>query len=217
MLLPRLEYGSLLSYSSRGNSAEIIHSQDIMRKLKADGFIQSPPVLMSQWVARTILENRRTLEFASFFQANTVLVPAPKSSLMREGSLWVPERLSSALVECGLGKQVAPMLKRVKAVPKAAWSSPEERPLPLEHFESMEVQKLLSDPTEILLVDDIVTRGSTLLGAASRLAEVFPKSRIRAFAAMRTVSNPIEFVKEYQPIKGDIIYRAMVGDTIRSP
>jgi hypothetical protein len=38
------------------------------------------------------------------------------------------------------------MLKRVKAVPKAAWSPPEERPLPLEHYESMEVQKLLSDP-----------------------------------------------------------------------
>jgi phosphoribosylpyrophosphate synthetase len=49
----------------------------------------------------------------------------------------------------------------------------------------MQVQKVLSEPSNILLVDDIITRGATLLGAASRLAEAFPKAEIRAFAVMR--------------------------------
>ena len=171
---------------------------------------------MSQWVARTIRQNQSALEFTSFFQPGTILVPTPKSSLMREGTLWVPERISTAMAESGLGK-VAPILKRIIAVPKAAWSPPEERPLPLQHYESMAVQKLLSDSTDILLVDDIITRGSTLLGAASRLAEIFPESRVRAFAAMRAISTPSDFTKEYQPVMGLITYRAMIGDTMRHP
>jgi len=89
---------------------------------------------------------------------------------MRQGTLWVPHRLATALVDCGLGKKVAQFLKRVRPVRKAAWSTPEKRPLPQEHYESMEVQKPLSEPSNILLIDDIITRGATLLGAASRLA-----------------------------------------------
>jgi hypothetical protein len=42
-------------------------------------------------------------------------------------------------------------------------------------------------------VDDIITRGATTLGGASRLHEAFPKARIRAFAAMRTMTPPSEF------------------------
>jgi predicted amidophosphoribosyltransferase len=172
MLLSELEYGALLSYASHGNSAEIQHSKDIMLALKNDGFVQSPSILMSQWVAQTIQRNRSTLAFASFFQTNTVLVPIPKSSLMRHGTLWVPHRLATALVDCSLGKEVANILNRVRPVRKAAWSTPDSRPLPQEHYESMEIQKTLSEPSDILLIDDIITRGATLLGAASRLAEV---------------------------------------------
>ncbi|MDA4132801.1 MAG: phosphoribosyltransferase, partial [Thaumarchaeota archaeon] len=70
---------------------------------------------------------------------------------------------------------------------------------------------------ELLLVDDIVTRGATLLGAANRLAEAFPDARIRGFAAMRTVSNPSDFVDAYQPCTGTIRYREMTGDSLRRP
>jgi predicted amidophosphoribosyltransferase len=216
-LLPRLEYGSLLSYAPRGDTSEIRHSREVMWKLKSDGFLANPRILISQWVARTVQQNKNNLEFGSFFHSEVILVPVPKSSLMQRGTLWVPERLATALVHFGLGKRVASMLERVKPVRKAAWSSPEERLLPAEHYDSLNVQKSISEPKGILLVDDIVTRGATLLAAATRLAEVYPRCTIRAFAAMRTISDPLDFSREYQPVRGEIVYRPEYGDTVRRP
>ncbi len=81
----------------------------------------------------------------------------------------------------------------------------------------MIVQKPLEEPERILLIDDIITRGSSFLGGASRIHDVYPKCEIRAFAAMRTITNEFDFGKEYAPVKGEITYRPEVGDTIRSP
>ena len=80
----------------------------------------------------------------------------------------------------------------------------------------MGVRRRLSKPDEIVLIDDIVTRGATLLGPANRLADVFPQTRIRAFAAMRTISNPDEFNELYDPCVGTIELRES-GDTLRRP
>jgi adenine/guanine phosphoribosyltransferase-like PRPP-binding protein len=80
----------------------------------------------------------------------------------------------------------------------------------------MEVQKTLSEPSNILLVDDIITRGATLLGAASRLAEAFPKAKICAFAVIRAITDEEDFEEEYCPRVGTIILRPQ-GDTLRRP
>lgn len=37
----------------------------------------------------------------------------------------------------------------------------------------------------IIIVDDVVTRGATIMGAAARLREAFPNARIRAFTIAR--------------------------------
>ena len=50
----------------------------------------------------------------------------------------------------------------------------------------MRVRRGIEDFAEIVILDDIVTRGSTLIAAAARLAEVYPKATIRAFALART-------------------------------
>jgi hypothetical protein len=216
MNLSQLEFSALLSYAPRGDSPGIRHSKDVMIALKKDGFVGDPPILMSQWVAQAMQQSRATLPFDSFFQPNTTMVPTPKSSLMQPNTLWVPLRIATALVGKGLGKEVASCLVRDRPVPKAALSMPSERPTAIEHYESMSVQGRLSKPDEILLVDDVITRGATLLGAANRLAEVFPQTRIRAFAAMRTISNPDEFDKVYVPCVGTIELRES-GDTLRRP
>ena len=218
MRLSELECGSLLSYSPRGDSAELRYSRSVMTAIKRDLFVKATdpdsPIPMSQWMAETIRQHRATLPFASFFQPNTILIPTPKSSLMQPGTLWVPERIARALVRMGIGKEVVSCLIRTKPVRKAASSAPEERPISAEHYESMEVQGLLSEPDEIVLIDDIVTRGATLLGAANRLADAFPKAHIYAFAAMRTISNPDQFEKWYDPLVETIRLRPL-GDTLQ--
>jgi hypothetical protein len=216
MNLAQLEFGALLTYAPHGDSPECRNSKDVMLALKNDRFVGNPPILMSELIAQTIQRKMAELPFASFFQPNPILIPTPKSSLMQANTLWVPERIANALVRMGIGKAVVSCLVRANPVRKAAFCAPSERPTAVEHYESIGVQGSLSPPSEILLVDDIVTRGATLLGAANRLADVFPKAQIRAFAAMRTISNPIEFQKVYDPCIGMIdLWES--GDTFRRP
>ena len=59
----------------------------------------------------------------------------------------------------------------------------------------------------IILVDDVVTSGATILGVASRLAERFPGVEIKAFAAVRTISDPAKFVNLVRPARGSIMLR----------
>jgi hypothetical protein len=216
MDLSQLEFGALLTYAPHGDSQECRQSKNVMLALKNDGFVEDPPILMSELIAQTVKRKMSELPFASFFQPNTILIPTPKSSLMRPNTLWVPERIATALVRIGVGKDVASCLVRASPVRKAAFCAPSDRPTAAEHYESMSVQGSLSHPSEILLVDDIVTRGATLLGAANRLADIFPQTRIRAFAAMRTISNPGEFRKVYDPVVGTIDLWDS-GDTFRRP
>ncbi len=216
MNLSQLEFGALLSYSPHGANQKAAHSKDVMKALKRDQYIGKPPILMSEWVAKTVQQKMSELPFAGFFKPNTVLVPAPKSVLMKPDTLWVPQRIATALVAAGIGKQVEACLKRTKPVTKAASSSPSQRPTALQHYESLSVQSSLSKPDEIVLVDDIITRGATLLGCANRLAEAFPHSHIRAFVAMRTISNPNEFENVYNPCVGNIDLWE-TGDTFRRP
>ena len=137
---------------------------------------------------------------------------------MQRDSLWVPERISTALVKVGLGKESIPLLVRETPVPKAAWSKPSERPKAKDHIGSMSVQKRIPEPpAQILLVDDIITRGATALGAANKLAEAFPLAQIRAFAAMRTISDPSEFQSSFNPVIGTVQYIPSTGGTVRRP
>jgi hypothetical protein len=90
------------------------------------------------------------------------------------------------------------------------------RPKAEDHYRSLEVHKIIVDPKEMLLVDDVVTRGATFLGAANKLKDSFPDARIRAFAAMRTTgSEPTPFCRIYDPKKGDITLNGQ--DTTRRP
>jgi len=79
----------------------------------------------------------------------------------------------------------------------------------------MEVRESLLKPKEIVLVDDVITRGATAVNAVNRLANAFPNAKIRVFAAMRTISDPDMFSEIIQPCTGTI---SLIGeDTYRDP
>ena len=142
--------------------------------------------------------------FAGFLSNDTVLVPVPGSTLTRPGTLWTSRLLAEALVRRGLGSSVAACLSRVASVPKPAFGKPEDGATPIRHCESMRVERMLVAPKNIMLVDDLVAKGSTLLGAACRIAGLYPNTRVKAFAAMRTISQERDFARIMEPREGTI-------------
>jgi hypothetical protein len=222
MRITELEFASLLAYCPYGNSPSHQRSREVRTFIKTDEYVQDPnspnqSIPMSEWVAQTMSYRRISLPFTSFFQPNTVLVPAPRSSLAKSDTLWVPQRIARELVKRGFGSNEVEYLMRMRAVAKSAFSAASDRPKVTTHFESLAVQGTMTPPEEVILIDDIITRGATLMGAANRLIDVFPNAHIRAFAAMRTISNPDEFHEMYNPCVGLITYRSNQDDTLRRP
>lgn len=210
--LTRLEFGSLLTYSPRGISQDEEDSRTWMHLIKDDEVLQNPPITTSQHICNFVRNNITNLAFRHFFEGSPILIPIPNSSFMQPNSLWVPRQLADAMVQRGLGTEVIDALRRIRPLPKSATSSPENRPKAREHFHSLEVREILSHPEEIILVDDIVTQGSTMLGAANRLNRAFPEAKIRGFAAMRTMSPPFILKKIMDPCIGEI---TLIGENTK--
>ena len=203
----KIEFGSLLTYTPRGTSYKAKEAKTTTMYLKNNWVIKSGDPF-SEYIAQVIKKDIMKLPFKDYFAANTLLVPIPKSSLSKQDTLWVPERLTRALVKNGLGKASEPCLKRIKALPRSSGQTiGAKRPTAFQHYESMGVKKLLFEPDEIVLVDDVITRGATTMGGINRLAEVFPKAKIRAFAMMRTISNSEEFWNVIDPCVGTVTMR----------
>lgn len=91
---------------------------------------------------------------------------------------------------------------------KAATARPEDRPKARAHFDSLELRDPLSLPARITLVDDVVTRGAQLFGAAWRIWSQQPDVEVRAFIVLRTISNAEDFQSIADPCTGRIEWRA---------
>lgn len=132
-----------------------------------------------------------------FFAEPRVLVPIPGHAPLRHGALWVPLNISHAMTAAGLAQSVVPCLKRVQLVARqSTQSSAEHRLTPSQHVASMAIDGALALGGKILLVDDVVTRGSTLIAAASMLLAQNPGLDIAAFALARVEQEHIDAVKD---------------------
>lgn len=182
-MLQKLEFGACYIYSPRGQSPASVRSRELVARLK-----RGDPESLSRYAQRI-----RSLDdegrFTGLFGADVTLVPVPGSAPLVKGALWVPLRVSETLRAAGLAHGVQPLLKRNVAVKKSAFQLPAERPTVQQHYDSLMVEASKAPTTKLLMVDDVVTQGSTILAAATRLAEAFPDAQIRAFAIVRTMSG----------------------------
>lgn len=219
MSLSEIHFASFLAYCPRSESEVAKRSRRWMNRLKCDslfGLPDQPQQPTTRWIAQRLLARLEEGDLSGYFRDAPLLIPVPSSTKQQPGTAWVPLSLAREMHGQGLGCHVSPCLMRSKVVRKSSTALPEQRPRTREHFESMTLERdLLDDPQDILLVDDIVTRGATLLGAAQRIQEGFPKSRVRAFAAIRTVSDPRKFEAIYAPVTGKITLRG--EETYRRP
>ncbi len=186
---------SFLRYSVRGNSETSALSRSVRTAIKNDGSLTLPghgPIRGIEFTAQRLREELANHSFLTeYFGPNVTLVPAPRSGILQPDALWPAKRICDALVAEGLAGNILPLLVRNVAVQKAATAPPGGRPGPEQHYEtvSVDTQQLLHCLEAVTLVDDIVTRGSSLLGLSARLAEHMPNIPVRSFAVIRTISH----------------------------
>lgn len=150
-------------------------------------------------------------QFEEFLGPDVTLVPVPGHAPLRdEHSLWVPRRICEVLVSQGLGVDVVPCLARLTVVPKSAYALPGQRPEAQVHYGSMRVDCSVFVTDRVTVVDDFVTRGDTLLAAASLMKEALPEAGIRAFALVRTIGLQPNVERIIDPCVGTI-FRGLGG------
>jgi hypothetical protein len=205
-----ITFASCYVYSPAGTGAVCERSRLLRALLKAGdaGF-------MRRYALRVHQQAEDSPPLAGYFAATDVLIPVPGSSPRAAGSSWAAEHLAVALVNEGLGALAWCGLQRVRAVRKSATAAPGERPTVNLHYESFFFDPPAMPIERIVLIDDIVTKGRTLLAAASRVHEAFPQAHIRAFALVRTMGLISGVQRLLDPCQGEIRWRA--GDAHRSP
>jgi hypothetical protein len=216
MLLSEIEFGAFLTYSPNGVDDKARESQRWVRTIKDERIVGTPPMPASALVASRLRVQLAGTGLGSLLTPNAVLVPAPRSSLLKSGSLWVPYLLAKAMVGQGLGREVWTCLQRATPTRKAATAPSNDRPLAREHYASMSVTNLRFMHDEIVVVDDVVTRGATLLAAVSRLQNSLPGAKVSGFSVVRTISDPAEFRQMLDPCLGKISLTSN-GQTHRRP
>lgn len=171
---------------------------------------------MHQKIVQTIKQKLNRLPFGNFFSETTILVPIPNSTLMQKDSLWIPYELAKEFEIQKLGI-VQILLTRKQPIQKSAYSQTRQRPSYAEQFATLEVPDSLNQPENIVLIDDVITSGTTIGACYKKLHEKFPYTKIRAFASIRTMSGQSKFMKIEDPCLGKIKYYDHYTHCFREP
>ncbi len=133
---------------------------------------------------------RQGTDFEGFFTPTSTLVPVPTSAPARApDTLWPGLSIAEALLDQGLGRDVQELLVRTVRVPRAHEQLAADRPRVDELAASLEWRGDFGSGLEqVVLVDDVVTRGTTFLAAREVIHRTEPWLEVRGFAAVRTMS-----------------------------
>jgi hypothetical protein len=216
-MIRAVTFASCYVYSPGGSGASCVRSR-LMRSLLKEG----DAYFIDKYAGRVRQQVAEGPSLAGFFGAGSVLVPIPGCTPRFRGKESVADHLAGALLGEGLGQSIWRGLRRVSAVPKSATAVPGLRPSVGDHYASLAVTlaspsspSLPLLPLHIILVDDIVTKGRTLLAAAARVREAFPTADVRAFALIRTLGLIPAVDHLLDPCVGEI--RWSRGDAHRVP
>ena len=210
-VLAKLEFASCYVYSPAGEDGLCVRSR-LLRELLKEGNSR----FLKNYARRVQMQMADSSHLAGFLSPADVLVPVPGCVPRSDQRTFVASRLAEALLQQGLGRETWNGLKRVRRVQKSATASSSCRPSVASHYESFAIDAPACAPESLVLVDDVITKGRTLLAAAVRLQEAFPSAaHIRAFALLRTMGLTPRVRQLLEPCRGLISWRG--GDARRSP
>ncbi len=207
--LRSVAFYSCYIYSPRGNSFVSAASRELCARLKLGDPIWLPSYA---GVVRELATKNET--FAELFSSDATLVPIPGSD-PASTRVWAAERLAIALHGVLLGKAIWSGIQRCRPVRKSATALNADRPTTQRHYDSLSVRDMSVEPHRIILIDDVITKGRTILAAAARLHEAFPNADIRAFALVRTMGFLCDVSRFLEPCKGFVRWAG--GDARRDP
>gem|GEM_PF-428221 len=158
-----------------------------------------------------------------------VLVPVPRANPMKSPSsswpaLWIcKEILEHVISKPHVTPRLAVLLKRTSPVPPARTGKTDER-RPSKQFATMAVDQSqlkrhfpkIKAGDVVVLVDDIVTSGSTIMASAWHVKSCLPSVEVRAFTLFRTLQSPDPDVL-FEPVVGTIEYDVSVDWCNRNP
>lgn len=184
-LLAELPVASLLIYPSRHRSEADREARDVIWT----GVKQASPVHLSR-VGQRLAELPARHPVRRVIPAGSVLIPVPRSAPLARGAVWPALQIAEALQAAGVGELVLPLLVRDEPVRRSTGArSAAEREPPMRHYQTISSTTTrlgVQNPTgHYVLIDDVVTTGSTLIACASRLAALMPDASIMAFAVAR--------------------------------
>lgn len=205
-----LPFASCYAYSPKGESEVSQASRQLCARVKSGS-----PRWLKSYAALVHQEFAHGVVLQEFFTDHAVLVPVPECRSTGNTTLWVARRLALALQATGLAREVWAGLNRVSSVERSASAWMWERPTVLQHYESLAVIPSSKQVGNVLLIDDVITKGRTLAAAAMRMQEAFPKADIRAFALVRTMGFVLDIPRLIEPCQGVIHWDA--EDAHRAP
>lgn len=182
-----------MAYSPKELGREGAKSKRFCRAIKRGQQSKRRPVTISRLVVDHMVSQSDLWGLHQIFSGKCVVVPVPGHAPRKPSSLWVPYDICQDIVNSGIALEIFPCIERHTRVLKSAYARPEDRASVFDHYNSLRITNaappISLDGARIVLVDDVVTRGSTFLAAASRISEVYPDHEIKVFALVRTVSR----------------------------
>ena len=205
-----LPFASCYVYVPRGEGLLSEGARLLCQRLKA-----SDPLWLPRYAGQVVELCARERPFRELFARDAWLVPVPGCTPARVESA-VAHRLAIALHALGLAHEVWPGIVRRVAVTRSATAVAGNRPSVRQHYESFALAWAPRPaPRRIVLVDDVITKGRTLLAAAAKLRGQLPHADIRAFALVRTMGFLHRAERLLEPCEGFVQWGN--GDARREP
>lgn len=206
----RIHFGAGYVYSPQGTHEVSRHSRLLCARVKAGN---------RKWLRRYVAALQGQRELDSFLTEislpGTIAIPIPPSRCSQPTVLWPSHLLTCAMHHTGLGVVEWAGVRRLRSVVRSSDACRWERPSVSEHYRSFQIAEAAMPPARIVLIDDVITKGRTLMAAALRLHDAFPYAQIRAFALVRTLGLIEEISQLIKPCEGEISWNGI--DAYRRP
>jgi hypothetical protein len=205
-----LSFASCYVYAPQGQGLLSAAARLLCQRVKA-----SDPRWLPRYAGQIVELWAREGLFQQLFSRDAWLVPVPGCTPSCAQST-AAFQLARALRELGLASGVWPGIVRRTPVAKSSTARLGERPTVRQHYESFAVVEAPASPVhKIILVDDVITKGRTVLAAATRLRRELAHTDVRAFALVRTLGFVTHVERLLAPCHGVVYWSG--GDARREP